>query len=94
MIDSLHHARASVAVPLDSYCSPIHRLGVPRLGDELGCQVLWRATQRVGLAAGRDALGKAKVGDLQVAVGLYQQVLRLEVPAGTAQRSTAGPRAP
>jgi hypothetical protein len=51
------------------------------VGARLRREVLRRAAERVRLAAGSELLRKAKVGDLEVALRVDQQVLGLEVAA-------------
>ena len=51
------------------------------LGDQLRGQVLRGATQGEGLDSWRQPLGKPKVSHLQIAIGVQQQILGLQVPA-------------
>ena len=64
-----------------SMYSPIHSCGMTTLGDKLWSQVLWCATQGVCLLVCCKLLGKAKVGQLEVAVYAKQQVFWLQIPA-------------
>uniref|UniRef100_A0A182INX3 Uncharacterized protein n=1 Tax=Anopheles atroparvus TaxID=41427 RepID=A0A182INX3_ANOAO len=58
-------------------CPPVDRLVVALAEDDLGRQVLGRTAQRPG--ATLDALGEPEIGHLQVALGVDQQVFRLEI---------------
>lgn len=52
--------------------------------DNLRCQILGGAAQRPRSIL--QLLGETKVGDLQVAVPVQQQILRLQVPVHDVQR--------
>jgi hypothetical protein len=60
---------------------PVDGARVAGLRDQLGREVLGRAAQRVGLLPRGQLLGEAEVGHLHIARHIYQQVLRLQVPA-------------
>lgn len=57
--------------------------------DDFGGQVVGRAAQRV-CAAGADGLGKPKVGQLEVAPLVQQQVLGLRVGRGRGRGEDEG----
>mmetsp|Transcript_5636 Transcript_5636/g.19155 ORF Transcript_5636/g.19155 Transcript_5636/m.19155 type:complete len:272 (-) Transcript_5636:356-1171(-) len=62
----------------DARGPPVHRLAVPLAQDDLRGEVLRGAAQRPCPVL--HLLGKAKVSDLDVPLGVEEQVLRLEVP--------------
>eukprot|EP00968_Pinguiococcus_pyrenoidosus_P022248 scaffold3100_cov248-Pinguiococcus_pyrenoidosus.AAC.3 len=64
----------------------VHRPVVAVVADELRRQVVRRAAQGEGLGAGRQDLRQAEVHDLDVAVGVQHQVLRLDVSVRDAVR--------
>lgn len=64
----------------DSERPPIHILVVALGLDNLRSEVLWCATKSVGLVF--DYLGETKIGDLNVALTIDEQVLWLEVSVG------------
>ena len=51
------------------------------LGDQLWGQVLRSATQGEGLGTWCQPLGKTKVCHLEIAIGVQQQILRLQITA-------------
>jgi len=69
---------------------PVNWSGMPSLGDELRGQILWGPTQGEGLHAWCQPFGKPKVRHLQVAIGVQQQVLRLQIPAPPSCRAAKG----
>mmetsp|Transcript_70 Transcript_70/g.283 ORF Transcript_70/g.283 Transcript_70/m.283 type:complete len:342 (+) Transcript_70:594-1619(+) len=62
----------------DAHSPPVHSLAVAFAENDLGREVLWCAAECPSPIL--DTLGKAKVGDFDVARVIKQQVLRLEVP--------------
>lgn len=56
---------------------PVDRLVVALVRDNFRCQVVGSTAQRPSLVG--NALGKAKVGDLEVAMAVEQQVLGFEI---------------
>ncbi len=62
-----HHKRPGMR---PAQGAPVHGARVAGLRDQLGRQVLGRAAQRLAFAAGRDLLGEAEVGHLDVALGI------------------------
>jgi hypothetical protein len=64
---------------------PIRSTVVALLQNDLWRKVLWSSAESVSLATWRKLLGKAEVGDFQIAVCVDQQVFGLQVPMG-AQR--------
>ena len=68
----------------DTERPPVGSTVVALLQDDLRCEVLWCAAKRVCLAAWGHFLGKAKISDLEVALGVDQQVLWLQVTAPAA----------
>ena len=61
--------------------APVNRAGVSSLGDQLRGEVLWSAAQGEGLDTRDEPLGKPKVCHLQIAIGVQQQVLGLQISA-------------
>ena len=63
--DTNHHF-----IQQDTEAPPIHVLPVPGLCQNLGCQVLGGATERLGLAGCRDLLAQPEVRQCDVAGGV------------------------
>ena len=61
---------------------PVNDEVVPATEDHLGREVLRRAADGPGALVGGDDLGEAEIDDLEVAVLIDEQVLRLEVAVG------------
>jgi hypothetical protein len=57
---------------------PIHRTPMPRISYHLGREVLRRSTQRIRLLV-LDLFREAEVDEFQVALGIYEYVLGLEI---------------
>ena len=60
---------------------PVNRVCVATFGEDLGRDIVWRATHGVGhVTTCFEQLAQAEVGQLNVPVSAEQHILRLQVP--------------
>eukprot|EP00962_Isochrysis_galbana_P035958 scaffold12360_cov109-Isochrysis_galbana.AAC.11 len=67
------------AAAFNPHRPPVERLAMPRVQDHLRRQIIRRAAEGEGALSGCQPLGEAEVDELDVALGVEQQVLGLEV---------------